>query len=80
MYALLSKVKDAKRECIQQGNHRPTNENIASCVGMSVEKLQNLLSKVRTPLSMQQSVWSDQDTTFQVMFHFLLYAFEELTI
>lgn len=65
VYALLSKVKDAKRECIQQGNHRPTNENIASCVGMSVEKLQNLLSKVRTPLSMQQSVWSDQDTTFQ---------------
>lgn len=65
VYALLSKVKDAKRECIQQGNHRPTNEDIASCAGMSVESLQNLLSKVRTPLSMQQSVWSDQDTTFQ---------------
>ncbi|XP_015088004.1 RNA polymerase sigma factor sigF, chloroplastic isoform X1 [Solanum pennellii] len=65
VYALLSKVKDAKRECIQQGNRHPTKEDIASCAGMSVERLQNLLSNVRTPLSMQQSVWSDQDTTFQ---------------
>ncbi|KAK4730929.1 hypothetical protein R3W88_023917 [Solanum pinnatisectum] len=65
VYALLSKVKNAKKECIQQGNHHPTKEDIASCAGMSVERLQNLLSNVRTPLSMQESVWSDQDTTFQ---------------
>lgn len=65
VYALLSRVKDAKKLCIQQGNHHPTKEDIASCAGMSVERLQNLLSNVRTPLSMQQSVWSDQDTTFQ---------------
>ncbi|XP_069144872.1 RNA polymerase sigma factor sigF, chloroplastic isoform X3 [Solanum lycopersicum] len=65
VYALLSKVKDAKRECIRQGNRHPTKEDIASCARMSVERLQNLLSNVRTPLSMQQSVWSDQDTTFQ---------------
>ncbi|MCD9645092.1 hypothetical protein HAX54_033768 [Datura stramonium] len=65
VYALLSKVKEAKRECIRQGNHHPTKEDIAFCAGMSVERLQNLLSTVRTPLSMQQSVWSDQDTTFQ---------------
>ncbi|PHU06502.1 RNA polymerase sigma factor sigF, chloroplastic [Capsicum chinense] len=65
VYALLSKVKDAKKLCIQQGNHHPTKEDIASRAGMSVERLQNLLSTVRTPLSIQQSVWSDQDTTFQ---------------
>ncbi|KAJ8532831.1 hypothetical protein K7X08_015720 [Anisodus acutangulus] len=65
VYALLSKVKDAKKLCIQQGNHHPTKEDIASSAGMSVERLQSLLSSVRTPLSMQQSVWSDQDTTFQ---------------
>ncbi|CAN4117091.1 unnamed protein product [Withania somnifera] len=65
VYALLSKVKDAKKLCIQQGKHQPTKEDIALCAGMSVERLQNLLSTVRTPLSIQQSVWSDQDTTFQ---------------
>ncbi|XP_016467962.2 RNA polymerase sigma factor sigF, chloroplastic isoform X1 [Nicotiana tabacum] len=65
VYALLSKVKDAKKLCIQQGNHHPTREDIASCAGMSVERLQSLLSAARTPLSMQQSVWTDQDATFQ---------------
>ncbi|XP_016487689.1 RNA polymerase sigma factor sigF, chloroplastic [Nicotiana tabacum] len=65
VYALLSKVKDAKKLCIQQGNRHPTREDIASCAGMSVERLQSLLSAARTPLSMQQSVWTDQDTTFQ---------------
>ncbi|KAI5665277.1 hypothetical protein M9H77_24600 [Catharanthus roseus] len=65
MYALLSKVKEAKRTCIQQGSHHPTKEEIALCAGMTVEKLDKLLFTARMPLSMQQPVWSDQDTTFQ---------------
>ncbi|KAL3531955.1 hypothetical protein ACH5RR_005476 [Cinchona calisaya] len=33
--------------------------------GITVEKLEKSLFAARMPLSMQQSVWSDQDTTFQ---------------
>ncbi|CAF2122995.1 unnamed protein product [Brassica napus] len=46
-------------------NYRPSKEQLASHVGVSKEKLDKLLSNTRTPLSMQQPIWSDQDTTFQ---------------
>ncbi|XP_027071212.2 RNA polymerase sigma factor sigF, chloroplastic isoform X2 [Coffea arabica] len=65
VYGLLSKVKEAKKLCIQQGIHSPTKEEIASCAGITVEKLEKLLFTARMPLSMQQPVWMDQDTTFQ---------------
>ncbi|KAE8705972.1 Pentatricopeptide repeat-containing protein [Hibiscus syriacus] len=65
VYSLLGKVVDTKRSYIREGNHRPSKEELASRVGMSVEKLDKLLFTARTPLSIQQSVWSDQDTTFQ---------------
>ncbi|KAG5404360.1 hypothetical protein IGI04_010479 [Brassica rapa subsp. trilocularis] len=47
------------------GNYRPSKEQLASHVGVSKEKLDKLLYNTRTPLSMQQPIWSDQDTTFQ---------------
>ncbi|KAK4419219.1 RNA polymerase sigma factor sigF, chloroplastic [Sesamum alatum] len=65
VYSLLSKVFEAKKLCIQQGNHHPTKEDIAACAGMSVERLEKLLYTARMPLSMQKPVWTDQDTTFQ---------------
>ncbi|XVE96633.1 hypothetical protein REPUB_Repub02eG0239500 [Reevesia pubescens] len=65
VYSLLSKVLDAKRSYIQEGNHRPSKEEIARRVGITVEKLDKLLFTTRMPLSMQQPVWADQDTTFQ---------------
>ncbi|GMI71227.1 RNApolymerase sigma-subunit F, SIGMA FACTOR 6 [Hibiscus trionum] len=65
VYSLLGKVVDAKRSYIREGNHRPSKEELASRVGMTVEKLDKLLFTARTPLSIQQSVWADQDTTFQ---------------
>lgn len=80
MYALLSKVKEAKRTCIQQGSHHPTKEEIALCAGMTVEKLDKLLFTARMPLSMQQPVWSDQDTTFQVAFLLIFYLEKLLSL
>ncbi|KAL6336337.1 hypothetical protein AAG906_014507 [Vitis piasezkii] len=65
MYSLLGKVKEAKRLFIQEGHHDPTKEEIAERVGITIEKLQRLLLHTRMPLSMQQPVWADQDTTFQ---------------
>lgn len=57
---------EAKRSYIQEGNHQPTAEEIARRVGIAIDKLEKLLCFTRTPLSMQQTVWSDQNTTFQV--------------
>ncbi|EYU34473.1 hypothetical protein ABFS82_10G094400 [Erythranthe guttata] len=65
VYTLLSKVYEAKKTCIKQGNHQPTKEDIAAAAGLSVEKLDRLLYTSRVPLSMQKPVWMDQDTTFQ---------------
>lgn len=70
MYSLLGKVTEAKRLFVQEGHHDPTKEEIAERVGITVEKLQRLLLHTRTPLSMQQPVWADQDTTYQVMFSY----------
>ncbi|XWS59651.1 hypothetical protein CRYUN_Cryun08bG0140400 [Craigia yunnanensis] len=65
VYSLLNKVLDAKRSYIQEGNHCPSKEELARRVGITVEKLDKLLFTTRMPLSMQQPVWADQDTTFQ---------------
>lgn len=66
MYTQLGKVLEAKRLCIQEGNHNPSKEDLARRVGITVEKLEKLLHLTRMPLSMQQPVWADQETTFQV--------------
>ncbi|XP_057488717.1 RNA polymerase sigma factor sigF, chloroplastic-like isoform X1 [Actinidia eriantha] len=65
VYGLLKKVTEAKRLCIREGNYQPTNENIADHVGITVEKLELLLFSTRMPLSLQQTVWRDQNTTYQ---------------
>lgn len=65
VYTLLGKVLEAKRSCIQEGNHRPSKEDLATRVGITVEKLNKLLYTTRMPLSMQQPVWADQKTTYQ---------------
>ncbi|XP_048423618.1 RNA polymerase sigma factor sigF, chloroplastic isoform X5 [Pyrus x bretschneideri] len=65
VYTLLGKVLEAKKSCIQEGNHNPNKEELARRVGITVEKLQKLLYSTRMPLSMQQPVWADQDSTFQ---------------
>ncbi|KAF8110582.1 hypothetical protein N665_0081s0015 [Sinapis alba] len=65
VYMLLGKVSEARKTCVQEGNYRPSKEEVASHVGVSTEKLDKLLYNTRTPLSMQQPIWSDQDITFQ---------------
>lgn len=65
MYNLHVKILEARKSFIQEGHHHPTTEELALHVGMTVEKLQKLLSMMRYPISMQQPVWTDQDTTFQ---------------
>uniref|UniRef100_A0A803N4T9 RNA polymerase sigma-70 domain-containing protein n=1 Tax=Chenopodium quinoa TaxID=63459 RepID=A0A803N4T9_CHEQI len=65
MYSLHAKFLEARKLFIQEGHHQPTIEELAFRVGITVEKLQNLLILMRHPLSMQQPVWSDQNTTFQ---------------
>ncbi|KAI5425854.1 hypothetical protein KIW84_031616 [Lathyrus oleraceus] len=64
-YALLGKVAEAKKSYIIEGNLNPTKEEIARRVEITVDKLEMLLFSSRTPLSMEQVIWSDQNTTFQ---------------
>ncbi|XP_056171517.1 RNA polymerase sigma factor sigF, chloroplastic-like [Syzygium oleosum] len=65
VYALLSKVMEAKRSYIQEGHHHPSKEQEAKRAGISVHKLEKLASTTTPPLSLQQPLWADQDTTFQ---------------
>ncbi|XP_028776034.1 RNA polymerase sigma factor sigF, chloroplastic [Neltuma alba] len=65
VYTLLGKVSETKKLYIREGNLHPTREELARRVGITVEKLEKLLYVARIPISMQQTVWSDQDTTFQ---------------
>lgn len=73
-YALLGKVAEAKRCCIQEGDQHPSKEKIAKHVGITVDKLENLLFAARTPISLQQPVWADQETTYQVRASSLLFS------
>ena len=70
MYTLLGKVSEAKKSFRREGNYKPLHEDVAERVGISNEKLAKLLFAARTPLSMQQTVWADQNVTFQVIIHF----------
>ncbi|KAK7378654.1 hypothetical protein VNO80_04100 [Phaseolus coccineus] len=65
LYRLLGKVIEAKKSFIQEGNIHPSKEELARRVGITVDKLESLLFASRNPISMQQSVWADQETTFQ---------------
>lgn len=66
LYTLLGKLIEAKKSYIQEGNLHPTKEELARKVGITIEKMDNLLFASRNPISMQQTLWVDQDTTFQV--------------
>lgn len=68
VYGLLSKVYEAKKTCARQGNYNPSREDIAACAGISIDRMEKLLISARVPLSMQQPVWMDQTTTYQVIF------------
>ncbi|RZR75423.1 hypothetical protein BHM03_00057000 [Ensete ventricosum] len=65
VFALLKSIREAKRLCIQEGLV-PTNEEIAKRVGITVQKLENLLLNSKNPISIQRCPWSDQNVTFQV--------------
>ncbi|KAG5028963.1 hypothetical protein JHK87_012477 [Glycine soja] len=65
VFILLGKVIEAKKLYIQEGNLHPTKEELARRVGVTVEKIDKLLFSARIPISMQQTVWADQNTTFQ---------------
>ncbi|XP_061368764.1 RNA polymerase sigma factor sigF, chloroplastic-like isoform X2 [Gastrolobium bilobum] len=65
VFTLLGKVMEAKKLYIQEGNLHPTKEELARRVGITVDKINNLLFVARYPISIQQTVWADQDTTFQ---------------
>lgn len=62
----MGKILEAKKLYIQEGNLRPTKEDLARRVGISEDKISSLLYVARIPMSMQQTVWTDQNTTFQV--------------
>ncbi|KAL8168040.1 hypothetical protein V2J09_009539 [Rumex salicifolius] len=65
VYTLQGKVIEAKKAYIQQERKHPSKEELAQRVGITVDKLQNLLFLTRTPISLDQPAWTDQDTTFQ---------------
>nr|QKY65032.1 plastidic RNA polymerase sigma-subunit 6 [Passiflora pittieri] len=61
----LNQLKAAKRSYMKEGNYNPTTEELARRTGISVHKLEKLLLMARTPISIQKSVWADEDVTFQ---------------
>nr|GMC98825.1 probable receptor-like protein kinase At5g47070 isoform X2 [Ipomoea batatas] len=65
IYALLSKVIEARKSCIEEGNHQPSKEEVARRAGITVEKMERLLFTARMPVSLQQPVWADDRTTYQ---------------
>ncbi|XP_014496115.1 RNA polymerase sigma factor sigF, chloroplastic isoform X1 [Vigna radiata var. radiata] len=65
LYRLLGKVIEAKKLFIQEGNINPSKEELARRVGITIDKLETLVFASRNPISMQQAVWADQETTFQ---------------
>lgn len=62
-FALLKRIKYARRLCIQEG-HPVTDEEIAKRVGITIKKLQKLLVTFRDPVSIHERYL--QDVTFQV--------------
>lgn len=64
VFALLKKIKDARRLYNQEG-HLPMNEELAKRAGISIEKLESLLITSRSPISIQDCAWLDQDVTYQ---------------
>lgn len=66
VYGLLGKVTEAKNYFVRAGNYKPSKEELAARAGITVERLDKLLFMSRIPRSLQQCVWADQDTTFQV--------------
>ena len=69
VYNLMYKVSEAKRICIREGNHEPTQKQIAAQAGMPVEKVQKLRSIQKITLSLQQPIWPDESTTYEVLNH-----------
>nr|XP_012570330.1 RNA polymerase sigma factor sigF, chloroplastic-like isoform X2 [Cicer arietinum] len=65
VYAKLSKVLEAKKLYMEEGNLNPTKEELAKRVGISADKVDSLLFVSRIPISMQKTVWAEHDTTFQ---------------
>nr|AKC88771.1 sigma factor [Geranium incanum] len=60
IHNLLGKVWKARRLYAQEGNHNPTNEEIAERVNITVDKLMILLARSREPTSLDQTVWGDE--------------------
>lgn len=64
-YDLRRKVAHAKRSFIQEGNHHPTDEQLAERVGTTVEKLRYMQILFLPRLSMDQHVFSEDRATYQ---------------
>lgn len=67
VYTMMYKVSEAKRFCIREGNHEPTQKQIADQAGMTVEKLQKLKSIQKITLSLQKPIWANDSTTYEVI-------------
>ncbi|KAF5773102.1 putative RNA polymerase sigma factor, region 3/4, RNA polymerase sigma factor, region 2 [Helianthus annuus] len=65
VYTMMYKVSEAKRLIIREGNHEPTQKQIADQAGMTVEKLQKLKSIQKITLSLQKPIWANDSTTYE---------------
>lgn len=65
VYTMMYKVSEAKRSIIREGNHEPTQKQIAEQAGLSVEKLQKLRSIQKITLSLQKPIWANDSTTYE---------------
>ncbi|WJX18141.1 hypothetical protein P8452_07975 [Trifolium repens] len=61
----LSKVLDAKKLYMEEGNLNPTKEELARRAGMTTSKVDSLLLVSRIPISMQKTVGAETDTLLQ---------------
>ncbi|KAL5067852.1 hypothetical protein RYX36_018739 [Vicia faba] len=65
VYNKLSKVLEAKKLYMEEGNLNPSRKELARRVGIAAEKVDSLLFVARIPISMQKTVGAETDTTFQ---------------
>ena len=59
----VSKVNAARRDLTQSLNREPSTEEIAAAIGMDANKLQQLLDRIKEPISLDSTVDEDGETS-----------------
>ncbi|MBO4770474.1 MAG: RNA polymerase sigma factor RpoD [Clostridia bacterium] len=62
MVETIHKLSRKQRELLQEKGREPTDEELASAMGMSVEKVRDILKVAQNPISLEMPVGEEEDT------------------